>query len=67
MDLHLLIHIVTLYGKNNNNNNNTIYLGSQLFRPNLLILDEPTNHLDMETIEALAKALKNFKVTCEWT
>ncbi|XP_031574330.1 ATP-binding cassette sub-family F member 3-like [Actinia tenebrosa] len=29
--------------------------------PNLLILDEPTNHLDMETIEALAKALKNFK------
>ncbi|EDO36317.1 predicted protein [Nematostella vectensis] len=29
--------------------------------PNLLVLDEPTNHLDMETIEALAKALRQFK------
>ncbi|KAK2901444.1 hypothetical protein Q8A67_009559 [Cirrhinus molitorella] len=29
--------------------------------PNFYILDEPTNHLDMETIEALAKALNNFK------
>lgn len=32
------------------------------FSPNFYILDEPTNHLDMETIEALAKALNNFKV-----
>ncbi|KAL5491328.1 hypothetical protein EMCRGX_G016598 [Ephydatia muelleri] len=30
-------------------------------RPNFLILDEPTNHLDLETVEALAKALKKFK------
>ncbi|XP_053246706.1 ATP-binding cassette sub-family F member 3 [Podarcis raffonei] len=29
--------------------------------PNFYILDEPTNHLDMETIEALAKALNNFR------
>lgn len=29
--------------------------------PNFLILDEPTNHLDMETIEALAEAIKVFK------
>jgi len=29
--------------------------------PNFFILDEPTNHLDMETIEALARALKDFK------
>uniref|UniRef100_A0A4W4GRI2 ATP-binding cassette sub-family F member 3 n=1 Tax=Electrophorus electricus TaxID=8005 RepID=A0A4W4GRI2_ELEEL len=29
--------------------------------PNFYILDEPTNHLDMETIEALAKSLNNFK------
>ncbi|NXD38440.1 ABCF3 protein, partial [Copsychus sechellarum] len=29
--------------------------------PNFYILDEPTNHLDMETIEALAKALNEFR------
>lgn len=30
-------------------------------KPNLLILDEPTNHLDIETVEALAKAIKLFQ------
>ena len=34
-----------------------------LSRPNFLILDEPTNHLDLETVEALANALKKFKVS----
>lgn len=29
--------------------------------PNFYILDEPTNHLDMETIEALGRALNNFR------
>lgn len=29
-------------------------------RPHLLLLDEPTNHLDMETLDALAEALKEF-------
>lgn len=29
--------------------------------PNLLLLDEPTNHLDMETIDALAAALRDFQ------
>jgi len=31
------------------------------FRPHLLLLDEPTNHLDMESLDALAQALANFK------
>jgi len=31
--------------------------------PNVLILDEPTNHLDVETIEALAGALKHYTGT----
>lgn len=30
-------------------------------RPNLLLLDEPTNHLDLESIDALADAIKAFK------
>ncbi|XP_067945638.1 ATP-binding cassette sub-family F member 3-like [Watersipora subatra] len=29
--------------------------------PNFLILDEPTNHLDVETVEALGRALNQFK------
>ncbi|ANQ53675.1 ABC transporter [Thermosipho sp. 1063] len=32
-----------------------------LKRPNLLVLDEPTNHMDLETVEALEKALKEYK------
>ncbi|KAF9973310.1 hypothetical protein BGZ73_003454 [Actinomortierella ambigua] len=31
-----------------------------LSRPHLLLLDEPTNHLDMESIDALADAIKKF-------
>ena len=30
-------------------------------QPHLLVLDEPTNHLDVETVAALAEALKQFK------
>jgi len=34
-----------------------------LENPNVIILDEPTNHLDIESINALAKALKSFDGT----
>lgn len=29
--------------------------------PHILLLDEPTNHLDMDSIDALAKAIKEFE------
>jgi len=29
--------------------------------PHILLLDEPTNHLDMGSIDALAKAIKEFE------
>ncbi len=39
-----------------------VMLAQILARPaNLLFLDEPTHHLDMDSIEALTKAIKNFK------
>lgn len=34
-----------------------------MIETNVLILDEPTNHLDLESIEALAKALKKYQGT----
>jgi ATPase subunit of ABC transporter with duplicated ATPase domains len=36
------------------------FAGQVWHRPHLLLLDEPTNHLDMETLDALADALKAF-------
>ena len=30
-------------------------------RPHILLLDEPTNHLDMSSIDALAKAIKEYE------
>ena len=39
-----------------------VMLGQILAREvNVLLLDEPTNHLDMDSIEALTKAIQNFK------
>ena len=34
-----------------------------LSKSKVLLLDEPTNHLDFETVESLARALKDFKGT----
>lgn len=34
-------------------------------RPHILLLDEPTNHLDMGSIDALARAVKEYEV-CQY-
>lgn len=40
-----------------------IFAKLTMMETNILILDEPTNHLDLESIEALAKALKAYSGT----
>ncbi len=40
-----------------------ILAGILLTKSQVLLLDEPTNHLDFETVEALARALKQFPGT----
>ncbi len=41
--------------------------GLLLGTANVLVLDEPGNHLDVETVEALAEALENYKGTVIFT
>jgi ATP-binding cassette subfamily F protein 3 len=38
-----------------------VFAWMALLNPHILLLDEPTNHLDMDSIEALASALRQFK------
>lgn len=40
-----------------------LFAAIRLNKGNVLVLDEPTNHLDMESIEALAKALRAYEGT----
>ncbi len=40
-----------------------VLAGILLSKSHVLLLDEPTNHLDFETVESLARALKNFNGT----
>ncbi|KAI8913068.1 P-loop containing nucleoside triphosphate hydrolase protein [Powellomyces hirtus] len=38
-----------------------VFAWMAMMNPHVLILDEPTNHLDMDSIDALASALREFK------
>lgn len=53
-------HIRTISG----GEKSRVCLGKALLYPSqLLMLDEPTNHLDMESVQALTKALEDYKGT----
>ncbi|KAF8076986.1 P-loop containing nucleoside triphosphate hydrolase protein [Lyophyllum atratum] len=41
--------------------NRVVFAQLAMEHPHILLLDEPTNHLDMESIDALAQAIKEFE------
>ncbi|CAK5272986.1 unnamed protein product [Mycena citricolor] len=41
--------------------NRVVFSQLAMEHPHILLLDEPTNHLDMESIDALAQAIKEFE------
>lgn len=41
--------------------NRVVFAQLAMENPHILLLDEPTNHLDMNSIDALAKAIKEFE------
>ncbi|KZV64089.1 P-loop containing nucleoside triphosphate hydrolase protein [Peniophora sp. CONT] len=41
--------------------NRVVFSQLSMEHPHILLLDEPTNHLDMESIDALARAIKDFE------
>nr|GAT55828.1 predicted protein [Mycena chlorophos] len=41
--------------------NRVVFSQLAMEHPHILLLDEPTNHLDMESIDALARAIKEFE------
>lgn len=41
--------------------NRVVFSQLAVEHPHILLLDEPTNHLDMESIDALATAIKEFE------
>jgi ATP-binding cassette subfamily F protein 2 len=41
--------------------NRVVFAQLSMELPHILLLDEPTNHLDMQSIEALAQAIKKFE------
>ncbi|KAG1789654.1 P-loop containing nucleoside triphosphate hydrolase protein [Suillus plorans] len=41
--------------------NRVVFAQLAMEHPHILLLDEPTNHLDMDSIDALARAIKDFE------
>ena len=55
-------HLVVMKNLSGGQKSRVAFVDASLKRPHLLVLDEPTNNLDIESIGALADAIKIYKV-----
>jgi ATP-binding cassette subfamily F protein 1 len=54
-------HLTPIVKLSGGQKSRVVFTSISMSKPHILLLDEPTNHLDMQSIDALANALNEFK------
>jgi ATP-binding cassette subfamily F protein 1 len=54
-------HLTPIVKLSGGQKSRVVFTSISMSKPHILLLDEPTNHLDMQSIDALANALDEFK------